>query len=140
MVKIAAIVMLCLECVTAFSQDPGGVRVSHRVFCEHFTSSLPDALHDMFEHPIDVGIGQPSRSHLKTIVNGSIEEVDYHLGVRILSKETSRHSLPEVLDCHPSPRHRPSLTESSSELRVKLRRTQQGTQEDSVFLHERAWP
>jgi len=100
-------------------------------------SGLPEPLHGVIEDLVDIGVRQGASTHLKAVIDGSIEEVDHCVWIRIGLQQPLLNALPKKVYGHLSSGHRPPFANGGGEFGIKLGLREQRTNKHSVLSSER---
>ena len=99
-------------------------------------SDLPESHHCVVENLVDISIRQRARAHLEAVIDGSVENVDDCVRVRVRAQQSILDSLLKIRNRHFSSRRCPSVTQFNGEPGVELSLGEQRSDKSPVLAPE----
>lgn len=95
--------------------------------------SVLNACHRMIKDCVGVGVRQWPSSHLQTVIDGCVKEVNDGIGISFRAKVAFFDSFLKISNRHSAPRHGPSFAQRDGQLGIELSGSKQRTDQRTVF-------
>ena len=95
-----------------------------------------ETLHSMLKDFVDVRVRESSSSHLQSVIQRSVKQVNHRVRVDVRSQKPFVDTPAKILDCHLPSWHRPAVMKSFGQFRIKLRFCKQSANKGSIFTTE----